>query len=179
MAEEEVKYKSRVESLEDAIKTADSYKAKRRKTYFDTKTVRGNKKLVLNAIGILLVEDLARIHASIDEIAHVLGVERSVLTRGNKEVFMPIYEAGMSDFRVTLRRNQLELSKSNANMAIWLGKNYLEQRDPDKQVKEGEINYEDLSELGKLLTSKAKSMKKAKKSAEEEMVDDDSGSEDN
>lgn len=38
--------------------------------------------------------------------------------------------AQKKDFgKVSLRRNQLELSKTNATMAIWLGKNWLGQTD--------------------------------------------------
>lgn len=34
--------------------------------------------------------------------------------------------------KIQLRQNQLELSKKSAAMAIWLGKQYLGQTDPDK-----------------------------------------------
>lgn len=36
---------------------------------------------------------------------------------------------GLMRLKIELRRNQLELSKTNAAMAIFLGKNYLGQRD--------------------------------------------------
>ena len=47
------------------------------------------------------------------------------------------YEKGFSEVfrekrgigKISLRRSQFELAKKNANMAIWLGKQYLEQRD--------------------------------------------------
>ena len=38
--------------------------------------------------------------------------------------------------KIQLRQNQLELSKKSAAMAIWLGKHYLGQTDPDKNKEE-------------------------------------------
>ena len=48
--------------------------------------------------------------------------------RGFSEVFKEKRGLG----KISLRRYQFELARKNANMAIWLGKNYLDQRDtPD------------------------------------------------
>lgn len=44
---------------------------------------------------------------------------------GFSEVFRQKRGAG----KISLRRHQWELAKKNANMAIWLGKQYLDQRD--------------------------------------------------
>lgn len=49
---------------------------------------------------------------------------------------------GGMQFKMALRRNQLALSKKSAAMAIFLGKNYLGQRD--------HIEYEDTTALEKL-----------------------------
>ena len=49
---------------------------------------------------------------------------------------------GGMQFKIALRRNQLHLSKKSAAMAIFLGKNYLGQRD--------HIEYEDNTALNKL-----------------------------
>ena len=38
---------------------------------------------------------------------------------------------GGVNLKIQLRRNQLKLSEKNAAMAIWLGKQYLDQRDRD------------------------------------------------
>ena len=48
---------------------------------------------------------------------------------GFSEVFAQKRGAG----KISLRRSQFELAKKNANMAIWLGKQYLDQREPDSR----------------------------------------------
>jgi hypothetical protein len=50
--------------------------------------------------------------------------------------------------KIQLRKNQLELSKKSAAMAIFLGKNYLGQSDKIEQVV---TNVEDLSPLAEML----------------------------
>lgn len=45
------------------------------------------------------------------------------------EGFSGVYKKKSSMGRISLRRNQFELSKKSAAMAIFLGKNYLGQRD--------------------------------------------------
>lgn len=45
--------------------------------------------------------------------------------KGFSEVFRQKREKG----KISLRRNQFKLSEKNANMAIWLGKQYLGQKD--------------------------------------------------
>ncbi len=47
--------------------------------------------------------------------------------KGFSEVFAQKRGAG----KISLRRSQFALAKKNANMAIWLGKQYLSQREPD------------------------------------------------
>lgn len=49
---------------------------------------------------------------------------------------------GLMKLKIELRKNQLELSKKSAAMAIFLGKNYLGQRDA--------IEYEDSESLARL-----------------------------
>lgn len=46
-----------------------------------------------------------------------------------KKVYDRLSEAG----RIAIRRSQLELARTSAPMAMWLGKQYLNQRDPDRQ----------------------------------------------
>lgn len=42
--------------------------------------------------------------------------------------------------KIQLRRNQLELSKKSAAMAIWLGKQYLDQKDNPVQIDPESLN---------------------------------------
>lgn len=51
-------------------------------------------------------------------------------------------------FKISLRRNQMNLSKKSAAMAIWLGKNYLNQTDNYMNTTNG---IEDLTPLGEIL----------------------------
>ena len=69
------------------------------------------------------------------------------LTRWCKRTFGQSFQEyfknnGGMQFKMALRRNQLALSKKSAAMAIFLGKNYLGQRD--------HIEYEDTTALEKL-----------------------------
>ena len=45
------------------------------------------------------------------------------------DTFCGVYKKLSSKGRISLRRNQFKLSETNASMAIWLGKQYLGQRD--------------------------------------------------
>ena len=49
---------------------------------------------------------------------------------------------GLMRLKIQLRKNQLELSKKSAAMAIFLGKNYLNQKDS--------IEYEDKESIARL-----------------------------
>lgn len=75
-----------------------------------------------------LVEKLAHIHCTQEEIAEVLGVSVKTLQR-NKE-FCRIYKKGISSGKMSLRRQQWKAAeRGNTTMLIWLGKQYLEQKD--------------------------------------------------
>jgi transposase len=49
--------------------------------------------------------------------------------RTYKENFADTYKTHSASGLISLRRNQFELSKRSAAMAIWLGKQYLDQKD--------------------------------------------------
>lgn len=49
--------------------------------------------------------------------------------RTYKENFSDIYKKLSAGGKISLRRNQMKLSETNASMAIWLGKQYLGQKD--------------------------------------------------
>lgn len=75
-----------------------------------------------------LVEKLAHIHCTQEEIAEVLGVSTKTLQR-NKE-FCRIYKKGISSGKMSLRRQQWKAAdRGNTAMLIWLGKQYLGQKD--------------------------------------------------
>ena len=71
------------------------------------------------------VELLASVFCTQQEIAEKLGCSVDTLSRR----FADSYKKGLADAKASLRRNQFLLAKKSAAMAIFLGKNYLGQRD--------------------------------------------------
>jgi len=82
-------------------------------------------------IDLKLVEDLAAIGATDEEIAAVLRVSTDTIGRRKKDpAFRDVLEAGKGRGRVTLRRLQWQAaSTGNTTMLVWLGKQMLGQRD--------------------------------------------------
>lgn len=94
---------------------------------------KGRKRKVLNATGVRVIEALARVMCTEEEIAACLGVKIDTLhAPHNVNVFLGALEKGRECGKMSLRRHQFELSKTNATMAIWLGKQYLGQKDDIK-----------------------------------------------
>lgn len=76
-----------------------------------------------------LVKDLASIFCTQQEIANIMGV--SVRTLQRNAEFCHIYAIGIDNAKSNLRRAQMKLALSgNASMLMWLGKQYLNQREP-------------------------------------------------
>ncbi len=86
-----------------------------------------------------VVEKLAGIQCTQEEIANFLNL--SVRTLQRDEEFCRLYKKGQDDGKRSLRRIQFKIAEKNPTMAIWLGKQYLGQRDsfPD-EVDYGEVN---------------------------------------
>lgn len=79
-----------------------------------------------------VIEGLAKIQCTQGEAAAVLGCRRETFNRfiaRNVEA-RDRWENGLASGKASLRRNQFKLSETNAAMAIWLGKLYLGQCDP-------------------------------------------------
>ena len=93
----------------------------------------GRPKLILNEEGKQLVEILAGYMCTDEEIAASLHTTVNVLTNANnKETFGECKKRGVDAGKASLRRKQFKLAERNASMAIFLGKNYLGQKDyPD------------------------------------------------
>jgi len=78
------------------------------------------------ALDLKQVERLAEIGCTDQEIAHVLGVSEAHVQRRAREAL----NKGRAQLRQSLRRKQIELAKKGSvPMLIWLGKQYLGQRD--------------------------------------------------
>jgi len=50
------------------------------------------------------------------------------------EPYPKVYEKLSASGKMSLRRTQFKLAENNVQMAIWLGKQYLGQRDPEKKL---------------------------------------------
>lgn len=74
------------------------------------------------------VEKLASIMCTQEEIASYLDL--SIRKLQQDEEFMRVYKRGIDKGKMSVRRSQYKMVEAgNATMAIWLGKQYLGQRD--------------------------------------------------
>lgn len=80
-------------------------------------------------------EYLCKLMCTQEEICGFFGCHTDTLDRfikqnyGEEYTFNRIYPILSANGKISLRRNQFELSKTNASMAIFLGKQYLDQRE--------------------------------------------------
>ena len=100
-----------------------------------------------------LIEKLASIMCTQEEIATFIGCDVRTLQRD--EEFCRIYKKGQENGKMSLRRMQFKSAEQGkVPMQIWLGKQYLNQRDRQEIVAEvdNKNNYQELSieELKKL-----------------------------
>lgn len=81
------------------------------------------------------VEKLAGMQCTQEEIANFL--ELSVRTLQRDEEFCRIYKKGIDTGKMSLRRTQFKLAEKSASMAIFLGKQYLGQKDKLEYTDDG------------------------------------------
>ena len=79
-----------------------------------------------------MVERLAQIMCTEDEIAAVMAIDKSTLRR--QPTFDEVYKKGREVGKSSLRRTQWRIAQNNAAMAIWLGKQYLGKTDKVEAV---------------------------------------------
>ena len=82
-----------------------------------------------------IVEKLANIQCTQEEIANFLDI--SVRTLQRDDEFCRIYKKGQDSGKMSLRRIQYKLAEKNATMAIFLGKQYLGQKDKVEYTDDG------------------------------------------
>lgn len=84
-----------------------------------------------------VVEKLAMIHCTQEEIAAVIGCSVDTLQRS--EEFCGIYKKGIDNGKASLRRMQWKSAEAgDKTMLVWLGKQYLNQRD-NKEISISEM----------------------------------------
>lgn len=78
-----------------------------------------------------VIQGLGQIWATQEEVAAVLGVSKGLITQffDKQPIAREAYNLGYDQGKASLRRDQRALAKTNAAMAIFLGKNHLGQRD--------------------------------------------------
>ena len=99
------------------------------------------------------VEKLASIFCTQEEIAAILDV--SISTLQHNQEFLQVHKKGLQTAKMSLRRKQFKLADTNAGMAIFLGKNYLNQRDYN-QVELG-ASPDIINRLSEIATALSKS----------------------
>src|SRR3990167_6660472 len=76
-------------------------------------------------IDLTIVERLANIQCTIEEISGVLKIPEGTLK--NREDFTTVFKNGIKNGKASLRRIQFKMAEKSPAMAIWLRKNYLGQ----------------------------------------------------
>ena len=85
-------------------------------------------------VDIKMLEGLAKIGCTDEEMATLLGVSSDTLVRR----FAEYIKKGRAEMKMSLRRLQIRLAdEGNATMAIWLGKQNLGQKDKVEHTGEG------------------------------------------
>ena len=96
-------------------------------------------------------EKLCNIQCTKEEIAGWFNCSEDTIEnfckKEYKETFSAVFKRHSGKGKVSLRRNQFKLSETNVTMAIFLGKQYLGQKD----VIETYNNFEDLTPLADML----------------------------
>jgi hypothetical protein len=110
-----------------------------------------------------LIGELARLFATQKEIAGVLGVAQPTfhLFMDRHSEAREVYENGLQHAKISLRRKQLALADKNAPAGIFLGKNYLGQKDEHHTTTTVNTPAADLTEaeLEQIIAREAKSQK--------------------
>ena len=101
-------------------------------------------------IDVKILEGLARIQCNMKEMAAILGCSVDTLERNYADVIDKAREGG----KMTLRRHQFRMAENNVAMAIWLGKQYLGQKEPER-----EISKDAVEDVRKIIGDVVKEMK--------------------
>jgi hypothetical protein len=91
-----------------------------------------------NEIDWVMFENLCGIHCTQSEIANFLKVHvdtlRDCASKKYEEEFSTVYKRLADNGKCSLRRYQFALAKKNTTMAIWLGKQWLGQKDDPSEA---------------------------------------------
>jgi len=95
-------------------------------------------------------ESLCGLQCTLEEICGWFGITDKTLNSWCKKTynktFSEVFKEKRSAGKISLRRRQWRLAEKNANMAIWLGKQYLGQKDQvETTIAEGTVQDDGLS----------------------------------
>ena len=94
-------------------------------------------------------ESLCGLQCTQEEICDFFGVCSDTLNawckRTYKQGFSEVFRQKRGNGKISLRRTQWRLAEKNATMAIWLGKQYLGQKDEVRLETENKISMDPLS----------------------------------
>lgn len=86
-------------------------------------------------------ESLCGLQCTREEICAFFEISEKTLEawckRTYKQSFSPVFSQKRGKGKISLRRSQFQLAEKNASMAIWLGKQYLGQRDAPEEDRDG------------------------------------------
>ena len=83
-----------------------------------------------------IIKRMASVMCTNEEIAFALGCSADTIERRYKDLI----HAGKAEARGTLRRKQWEIAMTgNVPMLIWLGKQWLKQREPEKEEAKDQV----------------------------------------
>ena len=104
--------------------------------YIDLQESGGGRPIkLISKLGEEFITKLAGLMCTDEEIAAMMSDEHesivvdTLLNENNKATFLECKIKGQATGKASLRRNQFKLSETNAAMAIFLGKNWLDQKD--------------------------------------------------
>lgn len=113
---------------------------------------KGQKKQKQDTIAQQAFEEMCKIQCTKEEICAVLDVSNNTLLRWCKETydkdFGTIFKEKRQGGKASLRRMQWKQAEKNPTMAIWLGKQYLDQKD-----KFEEDNTDELKQAKEIIVS--------------------------
>lgn len=118
---------------------------------FTLEKTRGRPRKVLNELGKEIIKKLASFMCTEEEIAGFLGCTVECLkAKWNEETFLECLKVGRESGKTSLRMSQFKLAKSSSAMAIFLGKQYLGQKDVVEDESTGKANAEQSNALNNL-----------------------------
>lgn len=104
----------------------------------------GQKKQAQEKIDRRQFETLCGIQCTEEEICAVFDVSKDTLLRWCKRTykksFADVFKEKKACGKISLRRSQWKMAERNATMAIWLGKQYLGQKDVIEQKSDVKID---------------------------------------